>query len=98
GPRPRGQEGAQVGADALDGQPGDKGQEVHPVGADVGDGAQGAALRGQHAQVEVAVIQQPVLAVRAGDVVDGAQFAGGDALPGLQAQGIEADVVADGGR
>src|SRR5262249_61122270 len=65
--------------------------------AEAGEGPERAAGAGEDAQVEVAGVQQRVLQVRAGDVVHRAERTRRDALAGLPAERVEADVVADRG-
>src|SRR5439155_23469276 len=86
----------QVGAHAFDFEAGNCGHEVQPVRADVGDGPERPALVGQHAPVEIGVVGQPVLRVRAGDVANGTEPAVRDTLPGFEVERVEADVVVDG--
>ena len=65
--------------------------------ADVGDGPQFAAFRRIHPPVEIGRMEEPVLRVAAGGMVDVAQFARANAFSCLDAERVVANVVADPG-
>ena len=74
---------------------GDERHEVQPVRADVADRPQRAALVGLEPPVPVAVEEQPVLEVAAGDEPHVAERPGRDGLAGVLVERVEADVEVD---
>ena len=74
---------------------GDERHQVEPVRADVADGAQRAAALGLEPPVPVALEEQPVLEVAAGDEADVAELAAGDDLVRVLVERVVADVEVD---
>ena len=98
GPLADWKDGVQIRADRLDFQAGNCVDQVQPMRADVSHRAQRAALVGQHAPIEVRFVEQPVLNVAAGHMVDLSDGSLADAFSRLQTQRIVADVVVDASR
>ena len=86
----------EVGHHADDPPTGDEGHQVQPVRTDVADRPQRAAALRLEAPVPVALEQQPVLEVAAGDQADVADIARRHHLAGMLVQRVEADVEVHG--
>jgi hypothetical protein len=82
----------QVGHHRLHVLAGDIGHEIEPVRADVAHGAERPAAIGLEPPVPVALEEQPILEVAAGDEPDLAQAAVGDQRSCVLVQRVEADV------
>ena len=78
--------------------PRDELYEVQPVCPDIGDGSQFAPVFGKHTPVEISVLQQPVLHIRAVYVQHFTQKACANAIRSFVTKWIEADVVRHSGR
>ena len=84
----------EIGAYFRYAQTGHRLGEVEPMRANVGDYPERASFLGEDAPVEIGVVEQPVLHVGAGDVIDFTEPTRRDPFARFQAQRIKTNVVA----